>query len=297
MIIGIFSIRPHRYHPNKRLLEAAKALGQRAILVDPRKMFLGIHDGGLRIDHLGRSFHVDVVLPRMGSTIKEYPLTVLRHFELLGIRLINNYNAIMLARNKFLTLQALSMNGIPVLESRYVSNWSNFNGAVSEFGGYPLVMKTASGRQGEGVFLVESMDKARSLFEAIIRKGEGLLLQRYIPPERRRDIRVLVAGEGVVGAMSLIPRRGDFRANVHLHARMEMIQNDKKIQELALKSTRALGLDISGVDMIEESTGMLRVMEVNYSPGFRGLEKCTGIDVASEIIQFVVRSTGRERCI
>ncbi|MFH0845182.1 MAG: RimK family alpha-L-glutamate ligase [Pseudomonadota bacterium] len=296
MIIGIFSIRHHRYHPNRRLLEAAKELGHRAILVNPKKIFLTVHDGGFRIDHLDRPFQVDVILPRMGSTIKEYPLTVLRHFELLGVRLINNYDAIMLARNKFLTLQGLSGNGIPIPESRYISNWSNFIGAVSEFGGYPLIMKTASGRQGEGVFLVESMDRARSLFEALLNRGEGLLLQRYIPPEKRRDIRAFVAGDVMIGAMSLTPRKGDFRANVHLHARTETIPYDKKIEALAVKSTRALGLDISGVDMIEERTGIFRVVDVNYSPGFRGLEKCTGVDVASEIIQFVVSSAGKVRC-
>jgi ribosomal protein S6--L-glutamate ligase len=68
------------------------------------------------------------------------------------------------------------------------------------------------------------------------------------------------------------------------------------MSSLAIKSTRALGLDISGVDMIEGRDGIFRVIDVNYSPGFKGLEKCTGKDVASEIMKYVIRVEVSVRC-
>jgi len=271
-------------------LEAARELNQQAILVHPKRLLMEVGDQGLGIDSLTGSLHVDVILPRIGATIKEYALTMVRHFELMGITVINNFESILLARNKLLTMQTLFHHGIPVPESRYVSNWFNFEKAVSKFSDFPLVIKRPNSRQGRGVFLIDSVEKSRPLLDGLLNTGEGLVVQRFIPPEKRRDIRIMVVGKSVIGAMSLIPKKGDFRSNVHLNGRTEKIEPTKEMSALAIKSTRAVGLDISGVDMIEEENGTLRVIEVNYSPGFKGLERCTGKDIAAEIIRYVTRS-------
>ncbi len=289
MLIGILSVKNHRYHPNRRLLEAARALDHQGILVHPKKLFMGVDNEGLKIDQRSRLFRADVILPRLGATIKEYALAMVRHFELLGIPVINNFDSVLLARNKFLTLQTLFQNGIPIPESSYASNRVNFEKAVSKMGGFPVVIKTLNSRQGEGVSLLDSMDKCRSLLNGLLNSGQGLLIQKFIPPEKRRDIRIMVVGKRPIGPMRLIPRQGDFRANIHLHSRAEKIRLTKEMSKWAINATQALGLDISGVDMIEKENGELRVIDVNYSPGFKGLEKCTGRDVASEIIKYVTR--------
>ena len=46
-----------------------------------------------------------------------------------------------------------------------------------------------------------------------------------------------------------------------------------------------MGLHICGVDIMRSSRGPL-VLEVNASPGF-GIEKVTGKDVASKIIEYI----------
>ena len=118
------------------------------------------------------------------------------------------------------------------------------------------------------------------------------MIQKFIPTEKRRDIRIMVVGKRVVGAMSLIPRKGDFRANIHLKGRAERVLPTRAMCSLAIRSVKALGLAISGVDMIEEEDGMLRIVDVNYSPGFKGLERCTGEDVAIEIIKYETNVKG-----
>lgn len=289
MIIGILSVKNHRYHPNRRLLEAAKALNHQGILLHPKKMFMGVNDSGLRIDHLMGPTRPEIILPRLGSTIKEYALTMVRHFELQGIKVVNNFDAILQARNKFLTLQTLVRSRIPIPETGYASNWENFKMAASKMGGFPLVIKTLNSRQGRGVFLLDSMEAGRDQLNGLLDRAEGILIQRFIPPEGRRDIRIVVVGKKLIGPMSLTPKAGDFRANIHLNSKAEKVRLTGQMADLAVRSTRALGLDISGVDMIEEESGLLRVIDVNYSPGFKGLETCTGIDVASEIIKYVAR--------
>ncbi len=289
MLIGILSVKNHRYHPNRRLMEAARALNHQAVLVHPGRLVMGVDDQGLRIDHLRRHFQTDVILPRLGATIKEYGLTMIRHLELLGIPVINNYQSILLARNKFLSLQTLFKSGVPIPESAYASNWSNFERAAAKLGGCPLVIKAPNSRQGRGVFLIDFIEKHRSLLNSLLDRSQGLLIQKYIPPEKRRDIRIMVVGKRVVGAMSLTPRKGDFRANIHLKGRADKVLLTRAMSNLAIRSAKALGLAISGVDMIEEDDGMLRVVDVNYAPGFKGLERCTGEDVAIEIIKYVTK--------
>jgi len=290
MIIGILSVRNHRYHPNRRLLDASRGLGHQGILVHPGKLFMGVNGHRLTLDHLTRDFRADVIIPRLGATIKEYALTMVYHFELLGIPVINNLTSILLTKNKFQAIQTLSQKGIPVPESRYVSNWSNFDKAASRFGRCPFVIKTAYGRQGRGVSRIDSIEESKDLLDRLLNRRRGLLIQEFIPPEKRRDIRIMVIGKRVVGAMSLKPHKSDFRTNIHLNSKAEKIRLPKEMSYLAIESTKALGLDISGVDMIEKDDGTLYVVDVNYSPGFKGLERCTGKDIASEIIKFVTRS-------
>jgi ribosomal protein S6--L-glutamate ligase len=63
--------------------------------------------------------------------------------------------------------------------------------------------------------------------------------------------------------------------------------------EIALKAADALGLEIAGVDLIVDDKKKAHVIELNYSPGFTGLEAATGLDIAGRIIDYVVETYGR----
>lgn len=231
----------------------------------------------------------DILLPRIGATIKEYGLTAVRHLQCMGISVMNRFEAILLASNKFLSAQTLAAEGIPVPETRYASNQTNFRDALASLGGFPVVAKISSSRQGSGVFLFDSLEKAMPTLTEHLDKGHGLLMQRFIPPEGRMDFRILVAGNEILGAMSLKPRPGEFRANVHLGAKAEAVDVSEEMASLALRSVKALGLDVAGVDVVQDDRKILRVMEVNSTPGFKGLEKCTGKDIAAAIIRCSIK--------
>ena len=295
MLVGILSFRNHRYHPNRRLEEAARARGHRTVLLHPARVYLSVSRDGLRIGHLGKPFSPEVVLPRIGSNIREFPMTLVRQMEGMGLRMVNGAEAVALARNKFRTLQALARDGVPVPESRYAGNERNLAAAVRDLGPMPIVVKTAQGRQGRGVFLAENPAEVPALLgEHPPELGGGMVLQEYIPPvDRLRDIRILVVGGRVVSAMGLRPRGGDFRANVHLRGRAERLRLSAAMERIALDAAAALGLDIAGVDVIHKKDDALLVVDVNYSPGFKGLEGCTGDDVASRIIAFATSPEGR----
>ena len=67
------------------------------------------------------------------------------------------------------------------------------------------------------------------------------------------------------------------------------------MKKLAVKATRATGLDIAGVDLIVDKHNDIYLIEVNYAPGFKGLEKATGLDIAGYMIDCAVaKARGRK---
>jgi len=292
MNIGIITVRGPHYHPNRRLREAAAEQGHRVILVHPYRVWSELEDNTLSLVGLPGKASLDVVLPRQGATVGDSCLALIRHFSLMGIPVVNDLESIRLTKNKFLTLQALVKARIPVLHTVFVNSAKGFHEALIRLGGYPVVVKQVSSRQGEGVILVEKKCNEEAVTRKHLDKRKGLLVQRFIPPAGRQDIRVLVVGTNIVGAMELHPKKGDFRANYHLSKESRPRDLTPELARIALKAANAVSLEIAGVDLIVDKNGRVSVIEVNYSPGFKGLEAATGLDIAGRIVGYVAGAYG-----
>ena len=292
MNIGIITVRDRDYHPNRRLAEAASEQGHRITLVHPYRVWPALKGGEPSLVGEEDMEPLDVVLPRQGATIGDSCLALIRHFNLMGIPLVNDLDSIRLAKNKFLTLQALSAARIPVPETVFINSSEGFKDAIERLGGYPVVAKQVSGRQGEGIVLVETNDDAESVARDHLDRRKGLLVQRFIPPAGRQDIRVLVVGGKAIGAMELRPKEGDFRANFHLSKESRSKDLSLEQEKIALNAASAVGLEIAGVDLIVDKKDRVSVIEVNYSPGFNGLEAATGLDIAGRIVKYVASTYG-----
>jgi len=294
MVIGILSSRNRRYHPNQRLMRAGAELGHTMLLIDPIECLSRLHHGGLGIHFPGTDPTLDVLLPRLGAIVRDFSLVLIRHMELMGVHVVNGFQSILLARNKFLTLQTLAAGGLPTLESYHVGTFREFERAVAGLGGYPVVAKKLSSRQGVGVILVDSPLTGEFTIANCLGDGLGLLVQRYVDPSERTDIRAFVVGDQVIGAMELKPKNGDFRSNVHQGGRATPAQIPETLAAMALHAARAIGLEIAGVDLIIDGHNRANVLEVNYAPGFKGMEACTGQDIASQVIGYVAERYGGE---
>lgn len=269
-------------------MEAARSLGHDPLLLHPRAVLAQTAHGREKPLEAG---YPEVVLPRIGSTIEDAELAVVLHLELSGIRVVNGFRALAVARDKFLSARLLDSAGIPVPQTLLVAGAEQLPAAVERLGGFPVVMKACRGRQGTSVFLVKEMAFARYILEQPPRPSEGVVVQRYLPEASSGDVRIVVVGERPVASMRRVPCRGDFRSNVHLRGRGVPWDPSPEWMELAVRATRTLGLQVSGVDMVGGAEGPL-VLEVNTTPGFRELERVTGIDVGREMILWAVRSPG-----
>ena len=288
MDIGILTTRNQQYHPNRRFLEAAHKMGHRALLIDPWKCHLVVgHDGGM-ITYRGRDFpHLDVVLPRIGATIEDYEMAVVRQLELLAIPLVNGYDSIAKSRDKFSCLQVLASHGIRVPRSIVVTDSRNLVRLIKDLNGPPVIVKLLRGRQGTGVTLAESHQAVEFVLNNLSGFGDSALLQEFVGESRGRDVRALVVGGEIKATMVRQSRGGDFRSNIHLKGVGAGIDLSEEYRKVAVTSAKALGLDVAGVDMLEARDGPM-VLEVNYSPGFRELEKVARIDIAEAILNYAV---------
>lgn len=293
MNIGIITAEGYDYPPTKRLKEAADEKGHRIIVVDPIYVWPVLVEGEPGLEGELDISTLGVVLPRQGAIVNDSSLKLVPHLHHMGVPLVNNLNAIRLAKDQFLTLQVLSAFQIPIPDSGFINAYEGFQSVLDRLGGYPVVVKQISGRVGEGVFLVNNDHKARLILHNNLETGKGMLVQRFIPPENRLDIRVLVIGGKVAGAMKLKPEPGDFRSNFHLTQKSWPVELLPEWEKIALKASDALGLEISGVDLIVDAQGKVSVIELNYSPGFSGLEAATGLDIAGQIIDYVVQTYGQ----
>lgn len=293
MNIGIITAEGYDYPPTKRLVEAADEKGHRIIVVDPIYVWPVLVSGSPDLEGEFDISMLDVVLPRQGATVNDSSLKLVPHLHHMGVPLVNKLDAIRLAKDQFLTLQALSAFQIPIPDTGFINAYEGFQSVLDRLDGYPVVLKPVSGRVGEGVFWVNNDHKARLILHNNLETGKGMLVQRFIPPENRLDIRVLVIGGKVAGAMKLKPVPGDFRSNFHLTQKSWPVELLPEWEKIALKATAALGLEIAGVDLIVDADGKVCVIELNYSPGFSGLEAATGLDIAGRIIDYVVKTYGQ----
>ena len=150
-----------------------------------------------------------------------------------------------------------------------------------------MIIKTAEGRQGKGVFKVDSKVELEKAVEELPQESPAFVVREFIPNDG--DIRIFTIGYKAIGAMKRTPREGDFRSNISQGGSGEPYELDKypEIKELAEKVSKITKTEIAGVDIIiHKETGKPYILEVNPGPQFTGLEKYTGVNAAGEIIKY-----------
>ncbi len=273
----------------RRFQEAAFARGHTLMQLNPLNCNLVLSGPAPRVFHERKGYlaGIDAILVRRGSGISEEELALIDHLEGAGFLVINSHTSIARSRDKFLSSRLLSTHGIPVPTTVLIKTRAGLEEAFRLIGRPPYILKPTRGTHGVGVMLAESRQSAESIFDAFGPSTDGLLIQEFIRESRGVDLRVIVVNGKVVGAMRRKAARGEFRANIHRAGIGEPVKLTPRARDLALRAAEVAGLEIAGVDLIESRGGPL-VMELNTSPGFEGLERATGIDIAGPIIDHLV---------
>jgi RimK family alpha-L-glutamate ligase len=234
----------------------------------------------------------DVLLARTGSGTGYFNLSVLRQFERLNVTTLPNSAAIEASKDKLYANQILAQAGLPIPKT-LLTRFPCKSELVEKQVGFPCVLKVITGSHGAGVYLCENAKQFEDLSELIssLDSKTSMIIQEYISHSEGRDLRVIVIGGRVVGAMQRKSTDGSFKANISRGGQGESYDVDDEMEMLSIQVAKVLDLDIAGVDLLFHPDGY-RVCEANSSPGFKGFEKALGINIPEKVFAYAKLRSG-----
>ena len=277
-------------YTHKRLKAAAEERGHTLDIINTLRRYMNIASHRPEVYYNGEKLvGYDAVIPRIGASITFYGTAVLRQFEMQGVYPLNESVGIGRSRDKLRSMQLLARDGIGLPVTTFAHDPKQTEEVLDLAGGAPVVIKLLEGTQGIGVVLADTKRSAKSVVEAFRGAGVNILVQEFIKEAGGTDIRAIVIGGKVVAAMKRTGAAGDFRSNLHRGGTAEVIKLSPEERLTAIRSAKAMGLNVCGVDMLRANHGPV-VMEVNSSPGLEGVEAATGLDIASKIIEYIEKN-------
>lgn len=288
MRIAILS-RNKNLHSIRRLLHEAQELNVQCDVINPLDCQLIIDGRDSRIA-VGNQVlpHYDSILPRIGASITDYGLAVVKQFETLGTRSLNPSQGIAESRDKLRCLQVLSEAGLLVPPSVLSRSHRSLKVAVEAVNGMPVVLKVLKGTQGVGVMLIHTPISLGSVLDTLHGLDQDVIIQQFLKEGKGRDYRAFVVGNQVVAGMMRTAAEGEFRANIHRGGQGKLVKLPRSFTRAAVCAAQTLGLQVAGVDLMESKQGPM-IIEVNSSPGFEGIEKATGLNIANAIMKQLIR--------
>jgi ribosomal protein S6--L-glutamate ligase len=293
MRIAILTETGKTYSP-KRLQAAAIARGHDCEIIRFPKCYVDIERDNPQVRYEGRNLNdFDVVITRITPSLTAYGAAIARQFEMMGVYTLNRSIALVRSRDKLRSLQLLSKAGVGIPKTVFSKSTASVDDLIEQIG-TPMIIKVARGSQGNGVVLAETRKAAKSVVQAFYVEGVSILLQEFIEEAGGADIRAFIVGNQVVASYKRQSLTDDFRSNVHQGGTGTPVKLTPEEKKTALKAAKAMGLQICGVDLIQSERGPL-VLEVNAAPGLEGIEKVTGKDIATKIIEYIEQNAKGKR--
>lgn len=212
---------------------------------------------------------------------------ILEYFNKRGIRTINSAQATCLCNNKALCTWELQNTQIPVPKTVVIFSKDEAIIQAKKIG-YPLVAKPIIGSWGRLLAKIEN----ENTLETILEHKEALnspyhsffYLQEYIE-KPGRDIRVLMIGKEPVCAM--YRKSKHWITNTARGAVPKKLKLNNDLIKLTKKVVDALKTDIAGIDIVETDSGY-KVLEVNSSVEFHGLQTVSDINIPDRIVNYLI---------
>lgn len=290
MKIGILTRTPG--YTVRRLREEANKRGHEVKTIKYPECYVDIQQDHPAVRYQGELLtDFDAVIPRIMPGMTMYGTAILRQFEMMGVYAPVKSIAVTRSRDKLRSLQLLSKAGVGIPKTIFSRETDAVDDLLSHLD-VPVIIKLASGTQGNGVVLAETYKAAKSVIQAFYVNDTSFFIQEFIKESAGTDIRAFVVGNQVVASMKRQSLDDDFRSNIHQGGSGTAIKLTDEERKTALRAARAMGLAVCGVDMMRSDRGPL-VLEVNSSPGLEGIEAVTGRDVAGKIIEYIEMNAKR----
>lgn len=215
-----------------------------------------------------------------------YRMDALFTLERAGLPCINSPKTIEKTVDKYFTTALLHEAGLPVPPTVCCETDAQaLKTALAELGG-DMIYKPLFGSCGKGLVRVTNEAEAEALAQSLSGMGAIAYLQRFIPCSNS-DIRAFVLDGRVIASMRRIG--SGWLANFSRGGRVEACSLTAEEEGMAVTAAKAVDAVVAGVDIIRGNDGSTYVIEVNGSPGWKGLSLVTETDIAGEIADYVLR--------
>ncbi len=212
-----------------------------------------------------------------------YRMDLLHRLQRLGMFIINPPLSIERSVDKYHTLAIFEEHGLPVPQTIATESLEEAIKGFHDLGG-DVVIKPLFGSRGIGSTRVSDPDVAERLFRAILFYHGVLYLQKFVS-HGNSDVRAFVLGGRVIAAMRRVS--ANWKTNVSLGAKPVAFEPHEKLEKLAVEATETLGCKVAGVDILESDYGPV-IIELNSQPGWRGLQTVAHVNIAEEVVKFVI---------
>ena len=267
-----FAVIASRATPTNVGLSGSAVPGVEPLLLSPAQALVHLEPGDVALGRLDVLHSLDGVEPGAWA---------LDEIERRGCRLLNRRRPILAAHDKRRTAEVLAAAELPHPATRVVRD----PGAPLDLEP-PLVVKPPFGSWGEDVFLCADRTELEECLGGLSERSwfgtTGAVVQELVPPVGH-DLRLVVAGGRVVGAIERVAPAGEWRTNVALGGVRRPVEAPPRACDLALAAAAALGIDLVGVDLLPTGAGEYVVIELNAAVEFTP-EYAQTDDVYSETV-------------
>ena len=249
--------------------------------LDDRKIYFNL-------DNPGPWLEFDAILER--SISYNSGLYALRILNTWNIPTINTSEVAEACGDKLLTSAALARHGLPQPRNMVAFNIESALEAI-EIIGYPVVIKPVVGSWGRLLAKINDRDAAEAVLEHKSTLGSYqhsvFYIQEFIH-KPGRDIRVIVIGDKVIAG--IYRKSPHWITNTARGGDGEVCPLTPEIEELCLRSAKAVGEGVLAIDLIEHPERGLLINEINHTMEFHTLQPVTGIDIADEIVDYTLQA-------
>ncbi len=304
MKILILTNSPASY-ATKRLVEEIEARNDEQEVINPADLYAFISSTTSGHDRIYKkteekserllSKNFDAVIPRIGGSGFLHSVMILRQISSnMNIFSTGNERGMKVCSNKFLSAQILSKHKIRNPKQVLAYRPNDFKELINLVGGLPCIAKLQKGSLGVGVMILNDELAASTSLTSFQSLGVSVILQQYIESGTpKNDIRVFVVGpetkEPKIFAYKRYALDSDFRSNYTISGLGEPVEITEEEKTMAINAALAVGLGVCGVDIIRDSQDNDKpyILEINGTPGLKGVEAVTGENVAGAIIDYV----------
>ena len=260
MKICVIASFPKAYGPVRIMLEGKK-MGQDMYLATWNEISVEIKNGGIDFLHKGKSLAAfDAIIPRSAAFSveidKKRHVRNAENIARLLVQWCRKNNIYHLNGKYFEQYQSMDKlaqqyffaeNNLPGIDTYFTTNKKK--PLISGFK-LPVIGKTAKGSRGTGVFKFQHEGEMTDFILDREKVNGTFIFQRFM--FIKHDIRVLVLGGKILGAMKRYPGKdGQWKTNVSLGGKAEKLEVNKKIATIAIETAKKMKLEYVGVDLLE----------------------------------------------